>query len=456
MEYQEFLKQKEFKQIKAGFDIDESEINPNTFEFQRAGVKWAVKRGKAAFFWDTGLGKTRGQLAWAEIICKHTGVNVLILAPLAVSKQTQREGLKMDIAVTVCRSQDDVKPGINITNYEMLQHFDLTKFVGLVLDESSIIKNFTSSTANNLIQISADMPYKLACTATPSPNDFMELGTHAEFLNIMSRSEMLATFFVHDMSDTQSWRLKGHAEGKFFEWLATWAMLIDKPSSLGFEDKGYDLPPLNIEHIILKSEPDECCLVPTIAQTLTERREARRESLTERVLTAAELAQTKDMCLLWCDYNNESEMLKKAISGAVEVKGSDKPEHKEKSALDFADGNINCLISKASIMGFGMNFQVCHDMIFVGLSDSYERFYQAIRRCWRFGQTQPVNVYVVISEKELATLENIKRKERDHDRLKLEMVKHMSEILKSEIFQTVRMTTEYNPEEKIIVPEWLK
>lgn len=362
----------------------------------------------------------------------------------------------MNIPVTVCRSQFDVQPGINITNYEMLQHYDLSKFIGLVLDESSIIKNFTSSTAQNLIEISANVPYKLACTATPSPNDFMELGTHAEFLGIMSRTEMLATFFVHDMSNTQSWRLKGHAEGKFFEWLATWAMMIDKPSSLGFEDIGYDLPPLNIEHIILESEPDIDNLFPTIAQTLTERREARRESLSNRVSTAAEIAQTKDICLLWCDYNNESEVLKKTIAGSVEVKGADKPAHKENSAIDFADGKIKYLVSKPSIFGFGLNFQVCTDMIFVGLSDSYEQFYQAVRRCWRFGQTNPVNAYVIISEKELATLENIKRKQKDHDRLKREMVKHMSEILKHEIFQTSKITTEYKPNQEVIIPEWIR
>lgn len=396
------------------------------------------------------------QLSWSYEVSKYTGGKILIIAPLAVSKQTKREGEKFGIDVNICRKQDDVVDGINITNYEMLEHFVPSEFVGVVLDESSIIKSFTGKTTILLIEMFKHTLYKLACTATPSPNDYTEIGTHAEFLNIMSRTEMLATYFINDMKDTSKWRLKGHAETEFFKWLATWGILISNPKDIGFEENGYDLPQLNINHIIIESEIDECALTIEVAQTLTERRQARKESLFARADKAKQIVENLDNCLIWCDFNNESEHLKNIIPQAIEVKGSDKSEHKENSAIEFANGNIKYLISKPSIFGYGLNFQKCHNMIFVGLSDSYEQFYQAIRRCWRFGQTKEVNIYVIISEKEMATLQNIQRKESDHKELKTKMIALISDILKCELKNTTRNVKEYTPEVTIIIPKWVK
>lgn len=454
MDYSKFIESKKKTVIDSGFDCEPS--NKYLFEFQKAIVKWALKKGNSALFLDTGLGKTLCQLSWSYEVSKYTGGKILIVAPLAVSKQTKREGEKFGIDVNICRTQSDVIDGINITNYEMLEHFIPSEFVGVVLDESSIIKSFTGKTTTLLIEMFKYTPYKLACTATPSPNDYTEIGTHAEFLCVMSRVEMLATYFINDMGDTAKWRLKGHAETEFFKWLATWGILISNPKDIGFDENGYDLPPLNIEHIIIESDVDEGALMVDVAQTLTERRQARKESLIARADKAKRIVENIDNCLIWCDYNNESEHLKSIIPQAVEVKGSDKPEHKENSAIEFAAGNIDFLISKPSIFGYGLNFQKCHNMVFVGLSDSYEQFYQAIRRCWRFGQSKEVNVYVIISEKEMATLRNIQRKEADHKELKSKMIALISDILKCELKNTTRNVKEYTPEIMIIIPDWVR
>jgi hypothetical protein len=308
-----------------------------------------------------------------------------------------------------------------------------------------------------LIEMFRNTPYKLSCSATPAPNDFMEFGSHAEFTGVMSRTEMLATFFVHDGSDTAKWRLKGHAEDKFWEWIASWAVVLQKPSDLGYSDEGFELPPLYIHEIIVESPKNDYCMFVDIAKTLNERRQARRNSLESRVAKVAELAnENSDQWLVWCDLNCESEALAKAISGAVEVKGSDKTEHKIKSAMGFSSGDIRVLVSKPSIFGFGMNWQNCHNMIFTGLSDSYEQFYQAIRREWRYGQTEPVNVYIVISEAEGAVKANIERKEAESEKMITEMVKHTQKILTAEVHGTVKETIDYNPQVAMILPDWLR
>lgn len=453
MNYDDFLKQKQVRYEPVGFDCEPE--NKFLFDFQKDITKWSLKKGKSALFLDTGLGKTLCQLAWADEICKKTKGTVLILAPLAVSKQTIQEGKKFGIDVNLCRTQSDVENGINITNYEMIHHFEPDKFIGIVLDESSIIKSFTGKTTQELNDLFIDTPYKLACTATPAPNDYEELGNHAQFLGIMSRTEMLATYFIHDGGDTSKWRLKGHAEKEFWKWIASWAMVVKNPSDLGYDGSKYILPKLNITTHFVESPRTIDCLIPMPVETLEERREARKESLNKRVEKTAELVEGLDNCLVWCDYNNESALLKKTIENSVEVKGSDTPEHKEKSLLGFANGDIKYLVTKPKIAGFGMNWQNCNNMIFCGISDSFERFYQAIRRCYRFGQTKEVNVHIVLSQKEITVLDNIKRKESDSQKMSENMVNLTAEILKGEIKNTIRETIEYKPKERTELPKWI-
>jgi superfamily II DNA or RNA helicase len=453
MQYEEFLKSKERVIKPSGFECEPS--NKYLFDFQRDITKWALKKGKAAVFLDTGLGKTIIQLSWSDEVCKYTNGKVLILAPLAVSKQTVREGAKFGIEVTSCRSQKDVKQGINITNYEMLQHFNPNEFDGIVLDESSIIKSFSGKTTQEMLDLFRFTHYKLACTATPAPNDYEELGNHAEFLGVMTRPEMLATFFVHDGGDTAKWRLKGHAENDFWKWIASWAMVVKNPEDLGYDGSKYKLPQLNIQTHYVESPTTEDMFITLPAQTLDERREARKESLQDRVNKAVELVQGMESCLIWCDYNDESTALSKAIDGAIEVKGADTPEHKEKALIGFATSEVKYLVTKPKIAGFGMNWQNCNNMIFCGLSDSYERFYQAIRRCYRFGQTKEVNVHVIISEKEESVLQNVRRKEELAQMMSSNMVALTSEILKNEIKNTSRNVIDYTPQHEIKLPEWL-
>lgn len=454
MELNEFLATKERKFKPTGFECEPSNIN--LFDFQKDIVRWALLKGKCALFLDTGLGKTLCQLSWAYEVHKKTGGNILIIAPLAVSKQTIREGEKFGIIVNGCRCQNDVKQGINITNYEMLQHFNTNSFIGVVLDESSIIKSFTGKTTQDMIELFECTQYKLACTATPSPNDYTELGNHAQFLGICSRVEMLSEFFVHDMKDTADWRLKGHAELEFWKWIASWAMVIKNPSDLGYDGSKYILPKLNTIVEYVESPIQEGTLIAMPVADLEERREARKESLPNKLTRIEELLSTMDNCLIWCDFNDESEQISKLSKDIIEVKGADSSEHKEKTLLGFATGAVKFLCSKPKIAGFGMNWQNCNNIIFCGLSDSYERYYQAIRRCYRFGQQKEVNVYIVLSERESSVLDNINRKSKDAERMSGEMVKLTADILKSEIKKTVRETIVYTPSKEIIMPIWIR
>jgi len=454
LEYAEFLDKKKIITPAVGFDA--KEINEKLFPFQRDITRWALKKGRAAVFADCGLGKSPVQLEWAKRVCVLTA-NVLILAPLAVSTQTVREGEKFGIKVNACRSQDQVKAGVNITNYEMLKHFNPYEFTGIVIDESSILKSYDAKTRTEIIETFKNTPYRLACTATPAPNDFMELGNHAEFLGVMSRSEMLSMFFVHDGGDTSKWRLKGHAIDKYWEWVASWAVLIRKPSDLGYEDGDFILPELKmLQHTVNVSQPTVGCLFAVEAQTLQERQAARRSSVADRVEKCAELVNASDEpWIVWCNLNIESELLTKSINGAVEVKGSDTREHKEKSIIDFINGDIKVLVSKPSIFGYGMNLQHCRNEAFVGLSDSYEAYYQAVRRCWRFGQAKPVNVHVITAETEGAVVSNIQRKERDSQVMIEEMLKHTKEITRKNIKGTERESTDYLPQQEMIIPDWM-
>jgi hypothetical protein len=448
--YEDFLESKQFKVIPSGFEA--ININPKLFKFQHDVVSWSCRKGKSAIFAGTGLGKTAMQVEWANQVHKYTNKDVLILAPLAVSQQTVGEGAKFDIGVNPCRTQADVQPGVNITNYEMLDHFDPKHFVGIVLDESSILKSFDGKFRTKIINSFKDTPYKLACTATPAPNDITELANHVEFLGIKSRTELLSEYFVHDGGQTSIWRLKRHATKRFWEFVAGWAVMMQMPSELGYEDNGFKLPPINIEQIVV----DKTGYIVKEALTLQDRRAARRDSLDLRVAKAAEIVNnSKESWLVWCDLNVESDALKNAISGSVEVKGSDDPEYKAKSLMDFASGNIRILVTKCSIAGFGLNLQVCHNQIFVGLSDSWESYYQAVRRSWRFGQTEPVNVFVITSEREGAVVKNIKRKEEDFESMLRGMISQTQELTKQNLKQTSRSIDEYNPSIEMVLPGWL-
>lgn len=450
MEYKDFLENKRFVLESSGFDIDKSELNPMLYDFQKDIVRWALKKGKACIFADCGLGKTPMQLSWAYQVHKYTGRKILILTPLAVADQTKREAEKFGYIAKVVESQDDCIDGINITNYEKLDRFVAKEFVGVVLDESSILKSYSGKVRTAIIQNFHEVPYKLACTATPAPNDYMEIGNHSEFCGVMTRAEMLSMFFVHDGGGTSKWRLKGHAEDVFWQWLSTFSVFVDNPNNIGYNIDGYNLPSLNIKEIIVDAETP-------ISETLTlsERRQARKDSLDLRCKNAAELVNSSnEQWLVWCDLNDESNKLHELINESVEVQGSDKESYKSSSMLNFSIGNIKCLVTKPKIAGFGMNWQNCHNMIFTGLSDSYEQYYQALRRCWRFGQEKPVNVYIIISSKEGCVKENIERKQTDFEKMQKEMTELTKEITKKELKSTCRISAPYDPHVKMVLPSW--
>lgn len=454
-EYEQFIKNKLRMDIASGFDCD-IPVGP-LFDFQAECVKWALKRGRAALFLDTGLGKTFCQTTWAHRVCEHTGGNVLIVAPLCVAQQTVEEAAKIGIVVRYCRKDEQVQPGITITNYEMLEHFDLDGFAGVVLDESSILKNHTSKTREALVQGFRNTPYKLSCTATPSPNDYIELGNQSDFLGVMNAQEMLATFFTHDGGDTSKWRLKGHGKVKFWEWMASWAICIRNPSDLGFDGSAYELPPLNIvEHVVSGGESTEGYMFPVIAQSLTERREAKRNSMNQRIELAASIANGSDgPVIVWCHLNDESTALTKAIPDAVEVTGSMTLDQKADNVMAFTNGKRRTLVSKPSICGAGMNWQHCNTMIFAGMNDSFEEFYQAVRRCYRFGQKRPVTVHIITADTEGAVKANIEKKQRQANEMAGQMVEYMR-MITCKIIEGARSNTEsYKPIMPMTIPAWI-
>ena len=448
MSYAEFLGRKVKSDAMHGFEP--TFMPDKLFPFQQDLVTWAVRKGRAAIFADCGLGKTAMQLVWARNVADHTSLPVLVLAPLAVASQTVREASKFGVdGVCLARSDDDIGDSrIVVTNYEMLHHFDPAMFAGVVLDESSILKAYTGKFRNQIIQSFDATPYRLACTATPAPNDYMELGNHAEFVGAMSRVEMLSMFFCHDGGETQKWRLKGHAQADFWTWICSWSVMIRSPADIGHNDDGYDLPPINyFEHVADVDVQAVGMMFDVGKMTLSDRRSARRASLSDRVKIAADLCNaSSEQFLVWCDMNAEGDALTSSIDGAVQVSGSDTNEHKEQTMLAFADGKIRVLVTKPKIAGFGMNFQNCRNIVFVGLSDSYEAMYQSVRRCWRFGQDQDVRVHVVTSSAEGAVVDNVKRKELDAKAMADAMVQNMSDITKTEIMGIKRMRNEYETE----------
>lgn len=460
MNYSEFLQRKAIVDQPTGL-TEIPALNPMLFSFQSDITKWALRRGRAAVFAGCGCGKSFIQCEWARILSEIVGVKVLILAPLAVAQQTVREAAKFGIAVKYCRHQSEIGEAlIVITNYEMMEKFDPSFFGAIVLDESSILKSYSGKTRNQIIDAFQRTPYRLACTATPAPNDYMELGNHAEFLGVMSRSEMLSMFFVHDGGDTSKWRLKGHAEQDFWKWLASWAVMLRMPSDLGYDDGDFKLPPLEIHNHVVDMDhimPSNGELFPMPARTLNERRGARRDSLGECSKRIAQIVgeNISNKWLIWCNLNKEQEAVEKLFGKeCISIYGSLSNDEKEKRLMAWLENDVPVLVSKPSIIGFGLNLQICSRVIFFGLSDSYEQFYQAVRRCWRFGQTKPVDVYVVTSNLEGAVLENIRRKEADAERMAGEMVKHMHLINEANIKGVEREKTEYKPKIKMELPQW--
>ena len=442
--YQEFIEEKSLKVNPCGIDCD---VLPDfLFDYQKAIVKWSLKKGRSAVFAGTGLGKTLIELSWSSHIYKKTNKNVLILAPLAVAEQIKEEALKFGIDdVNHVKSQDEVKSGITVTNYEKLHKFDLSFFDAVVLDESSILKNFNGKTRDLIIDSFKEYSYRLAATATPAPNDFMELGNHAQFLGVMNYSEMLAMFFVHDGGDTAKWRLKGHAYKKFWKWMANWAVMFNSPYDLGFDGSTHILPELKQHSIIVESDMTSCgdSLFRFEAQTLQERISERRNSIKERTDKVANLVNNNDSWVLWCNLNSEGDTLEKIIPDAVQISGSQSEEKKEKILHDFKNGKIRVLITKPSLSGFGLNWQHCNKMAFVGLNDSWEQVYQAIRRCWRFGQKKPVDVYFISAELEGNVIKNLERKNKQAEEMMKSMINEMADFTQKEITNTIVEKTEY-------------
>jgi len=423
--YDEFIKNKIRKAQEYGFEPNT--INAPLFEWQKQVVEWAIKKGRAALFEECGLGKTLQQLEWAHQVSIYIEKPVLVLTPLAVAKQTESEATKFGYtAKVVSESSEITRPGIYITNYDKLDHFDDVVFGGVVLDESSILKNFTGKTRRRLTDRFADTRFRLCCTATPSPNDYTEFGQHADFLGVCSPMQMLATYFVNDTFNTGDWRLKKHAETTFWEWVSSWAACISKPSDIGFSDDGYDLPKLNLETIIVDvdevegASEGEMFRISTLSAT-TMHKELRMTAQ-QRVDEVANLVNNSDESwIVWCNTNLESDMLKKAIPDAIEVKGSDTAKYKENAANGFVSGEHRVLISKSGIFGYGMNWQHCRNVAFVGLSYSFEDFYQALRRSYRFGQKREVNAYIVHATTEGAIMKTIKRKIAQHEEMQSQM-----------------------------------
>lgn len=440
-EYKEFLKSKEKRIVESGFDVNENELNPYLFDFQRFCVKRALKRGKYALFESCGLGKTIQQLEWANQVNKHTGKPVLVLAPLSVSLQTIDEGKKFGITVVKYNGSDFP---IQISNYEQLDNIDCSIFGGIVLDESSILKSFDGSTKKKIIESFKHTPYKLACTATPSPNDPMELGNHAEFLDAMSYNEMLAMFFVHDGGDTSKWRLKGHATETFYKFVGSWAVMFSKPSEIGFSAEGYNLPALNyIEEQIETPKRNNGKLFNDNAVNATNFNQELRDTMDLRLQKVVEIVNSKpnEPFIIWIKQNQEGEKLKKLIPEAIEVKGSDSDDWKESKLLGFAKGEFRILITKTKIASFGMNYQNCNNQIFASLDFSFEGLYQAIRRCYRFGQEKEVNVYLITTDTMSNVRQSIDEKQKKFDEMQDIMSNTINEHLNDDYLSNAEYDT---------------
>lgn len=438
MNYIAFLESKRYRSQDCG--REPTEPHPSLYDFQRAITLWAIRRGRAAIFAGTGLGKTRMQVEWA----RQSGERVLIVAPIAVAEQTMVEAKQLGVTITKV-ARPSLADGIEITNYQKLHHFVGAPYDAIVLDESSIIKSVDGKTRNLLLEKFTDIPARLCCTATPAPNDIAEMANHAEFLGIMRRVEMLATFFVHD---EDGWRLKGHAADAFYRWMATWSVYVRQPSDLGFADGPFVLPPLSVEPEIITTDwRPEGMLIAAILGGIGGRSKARRGTLDARVARAAELLRGADQWLVWCGLNDEALILAKALGDeCVNIEGKDEDEQKISKEQAWRSGKIRVLVTKAKIFGFGLNWQHCHSMLFLGLDDSWEGYFQAIRRCWRFGQQHPVTVKVVVSSAEVEILANIRKKEAQAMNTVDRVVEHMQDSQTAQVHGSTKEEDAYQPE----------
>jgi len=445
VEYQEFLAKKSEVVAFSGLQGDPATLPDGIFPFQRDLVLWALRKGRAALFANTGLGKTVMQLSWSDQIFRQQGMPILIIAPLSVARQTVREGERWGIPVTYARSMDDVAGSISITNYEMVDRFDADHFGAVVADESSILKHHSGAYSQALIEQWRDTPFRLACTATPAPNDIVEIGTHAEFLGICSREDMLSRFFVHD---DDGWRLKGHAVQPFYAWMATWAMALRTPSDLGYDGHRYQLPPLTVtpHWVPVEAESDHSLFFMGL-HGVADRLAVRKQTMEKRVAAAVQLMQdTPGQWIAWVGLNDEGRLLHKALPDSVLMEGSDALEKKQADIEAFQDGKVRVLVTKTKMAGFGLNLQNAHQMGYVGLSDSFESWYQSIRRCWRFGQPEPVEVHVMLSDIEAEIFANVQRKEREAVKMQDALMQHM-EVLEKEALQDSSVQDVYQTDE---------
>ena len=443
-EYESFVKNKRRLEIATGHTPNA--LNEHLFDFQHAIVSWAVRRGRAAIFADTGLGKTLMQLSWANEVANHTNGIVVILAPLAVSEQTIEQGNTFGIEVKrIPYGQTPNESGIWITNYERINVLDFSKFSGIVLDESSILKSHNGKTRTAIIESCQSIPYRLSCTATPSPNDFDELGNQCEFLGVMTRTEMLATYFINDAGDTGTWILKGWGQSKFWEWMGSWCVVIRSPADIGFDGSKYELPKLQYHEHVVETDAIGDELFSRPAMGLAERRKAQRDSIKARCMALVDVvnAEPNEPWLIWCHLNDEADLIESILFDCINVQGSDSPEIKTKNMMAFTHGELRILCSKPKICGYGMNWQHCARMAFVGLDDSFEKFYQAVRRCYRFGQKREVQVHIFTAENEGQILSNIKRKELQHHEMSTKMIDHMKNIMNQELLGTSNVVDEY-------------
>lgn len=457
-DYLDFLGRKLSRVTPTGIPGDTA-LPAGLFPHQAALTAWAIRRGRAAIFADTGLGKMRMELVWADAVRRFTNKPVMVHTPLAVAAQLAAEAAAIGIEAKVCREPTDLIAGINIANYERLHKFDPSIFGGVVLDESGCIKHHDTKTFRALTDAYADTPFKLPATATPAPNDWTELGTHAEFLGICTRAEMLAEFFTHNGGDTNVWRLKGHARDVFWKWVATWGAMIRRPSNLGFDNGAYNLPPLHLhEHLVEYELPLNGMLFAAEAQSLSERREARKASMEDRVRECAQVvnAEKSEPWVVWCDLNAEGDALTKAIDGAVQISGADDTDTKESRLTDFARGHARVLVSKPSICGWGLNWQHSARMAFVGVTDSYEAYYQAVRRCWRFGQRRDVHVHLFASKAEGAIVANLKRKEREAGEMAEALSAETQASVMAEVVGLTRDTNTHTADRTVAVPAFLE
>jgi hypothetical protein len=422
MSYAEFLASKSRRFGAVGVTVNPDDIHPSLHDWQKRMVVTAASRGRSAVFADTGLGKTRMQIEWCRLVADRA----LIIAPLSVARQTVREAAKINADVRYVRHPGEVVSGsVSITNYEMAHHFDPALFDAVALDESSILKNFAGATRTALIHQWAQTPFRSSWSATPAPNDVTELCNQAEFLGVMPRNEMLAAYFVHD---DEGWRLKGHAADPMFKWMATWAQAARRPSDVGGDDAPYVLPALNLIPVTVDVEIEQDGqLFATDLGGVGGRSKVRRSTLDARCEAATFLTGNDSQWIAWCGLNDEAELLERTIDGALNVHGGMTPDEKADAFEQFQDGTLRVLVTKPSIAGMGMNFQNCHRMVFVGLSDSWESYYQAIRRCWRFGQTRPVDAHIVVSALEQQIVDNVRRKEHEVTAWTSRLIHHMKE-----------------------------